>query len=77
MFADNAIQQNARGTVTSPSSGNVHDFVSEGCNVLNGTVVGAAVGAILCPLPGGAEIGAAVGGWIGSKISEGSNSNAR
>lgn len=77
MFTGNPVQQNAVGTATSPTGGSVHDFVSEGCNVLNGTVVGAAVGAILCPLPGGAEIGAAVGGWIGSKISEGSNSNVR
>lgn len=53
-----------------PQSGEVHNFVREGCNVINGTVVGAAIGVAICPVPGAAEIGAAIGGWIGSKISQ-------
>lgn len=45
--------------------------IREGCHVLNGTVAGAAIGAAICPL-GGAELGAAIGGWIGSKVAENS-----
>lgn len=44
-------------------------IIQEGCNVLNGTVVGAVLGAAICPI-GGAEVGAALGGWIGSKLTE-------
>ena len=76
MFSTVMIQPHVAEIPTMPKSSGVDAFFSEGCNVLNGTVVGAAVGAILCPLPGGAEIGAAVGGWIGSKISEVSKSDS-
>ncbi|MEZ6064107.1 MAG: hypothetical protein R3B90_00010 [Planctomycetaceae bacterium] len=44
-------------------------IIQEGCNVLNGTVVGAVLGGVICPV-GGAEVGAALGGWIGSKLTE-------
>ncbi len=54
----------------STSSSDISNFVREGCNVINGTTVGAVIGGILCPAPGGPELGAAIGGWIGSKLSD-------
>ena len=76
MFTNLMIQSHSGGIVNMPASGEAHDFVREGCNVINGTVVGAAIGAALCPVPGGPEIGAAIGGWIGSKLTEGSTASS-
>lgn len=67
---------NVLQAVTMPSGpaplsagGQVSTVIQEGCNVLNGTIAGAVLGVAICPI-GGAEIGAAIGGWIGSKLSE-------
>lgn len=72
MLTNLAIGADPGGTVSLPQSSGVHDFVREGCNVINGSVVGAVIGAALCPVPGGPELGATIGGWLGSKLTEGS-----
>lgn len=66
----------ANQNATNPSSSNIHEYVREGVNVFNGTVVGSAIGAAICPV-GGPELGAAIGGWIGSKLSDRSPSEKR
>jgi hypothetical protein len=66
----------ASQNATSPSSSNVHEYIREGVNVFNGTVVGSVIGAAICPV-GGPELGAAIGGWIGSKLSDPSPSEKR
>lgn len=77
MLRNLAIQSPSGGTVSLPQSGAAHSFIREGCNVINGSVVGAVIGAALCPVPGGPELGASIGGWIGSKLSEGSKPAAK
>ncbi len=77
MLTNLAIQSHSVGAVSLPQSGAVHGFIREGCNVINGSVVGAVIGAALCPVPGGPELGASIGGWIGSKLTEGSKPPAK
>lgn len=71
-MSDSNVSQNA----SSPSSSNVHEYIREGVNVVNATVVGAAIGGMICPV-GGTELGAAIGGWVGSKLSEPSPAEKR